>query len=160
MKMKSMAVMKVRSFSPRPHRLWLLFPVIFPVDYKDAGEIIDDVNSKTSDLSFSYSPPVQEMHLIMVKPLPSGCRLTVSTFWIIKTPIHLNPGSVRCESENSQSLYVNRLSWSCSVVTLELLWVCMSTGVEDCTYPPALDLPYIVSARQCFLHFPRADWRA
>ncbi|PBK87178.1 hypothetical protein ARMGADRAFT_1085950 [Armillaria gallica] len=50
--------------------------IIFPVDYKDAGEIIDDVNSKTSDLSFSYSPPGQEMHLIMVKPLPSGCRLT------------------------------------------------------------------------------------
>ncbi|PBK64313.1 hypothetical protein ARMSODRAFT_962150 [Armillaria solidipes] len=33
--------------------------VIFPVDFKDQGEIIDD-----------------EMHSIMVKPLPSGCRLT------------------------------------------------------------------------------------
>ncbi|KAK0224522.1 caspase domain-containing protein [Armillaria nabsnona] len=33
--------------------------VILPVDFKDQGEIIDD-----------------EMHLIMVKPLPSGCRLT------------------------------------------------------------------------------------
>ncbi|THG96767.1 hypothetical protein EW145_g7720 [Phellinidium pouzarii] len=33
--------------------------VIYPVDFKDAGHIVDD-----------------EMHFIMVKPLPSGCRLT------------------------------------------------------------------------------------
>ncbi|KAJ7191204.1 casa protein [Mycena pura] len=36
--------------------------VIFPVDYKRAGQIVDD-----------------EMNNIMVKPLPAGCRLTVST---------------------------------------------------------------------------------
>lgn len=33
--------------------------VIYPVDYKKAGVIVDD-----------------EMHIIMVKPLPAGCRLT------------------------------------------------------------------------------------
>jgi len=35
--------------------------VIHPVDFRTAGHIIDD-----------------EMHDIMVKPLPMGCRLTVS----------------------------------------------------------------------------------
>ncbi len=68
--------------SARPHRLWHLFPVIFPVDFKLHGEIIDDVNSEFSDLSFSYLPYAQEMHSIMVKSLPSGCRLTVSTFFL------------------------------------------------------------------------------
>lgn len=34
--------------------------VIFPVDFKKNGHIVDD-----------------EMHNIMVKPLPAGCRLTV-----------------------------------------------------------------------------------
>lgn len=37
------------------------FIVIFPLDFQKAGHIIDD-----------------EMHDIMVKPLPVGCRLTVS----------------------------------------------------------------------------------
>ncbi|KAG0698970.1 peptidase C14, caspase domain-containing protein [Suillus ampliporus] len=35
--------------------------VIYPVDYKKAGIIVDD-----------------EMHRIMVKSLPTGCRLTIS----------------------------------------------------------------------------------
>ncbi|KAH9837977.1 peptidase C14, caspase domain-containing protein, partial [Rhodofomes roseus] len=39
--------------------------VIFPVDYKHAGHIVDD-----------------EMHLIMVKDLPNGCRLTVCPFGV------------------------------------------------------------------------------
>ncbi|PAV16416.1 peptidase C14 [Pyrrhoderma noxium] len=34
--------------------------VIYPVDYQDAGHIVDD-----------------DMHAIMVQPLPAGCRLTV-----------------------------------------------------------------------------------
>jgi hypothetical protein len=33
--------------------------VIFPIDFKQSGHIVDD-----------------EMHAIMVKPLPPGCRLT------------------------------------------------------------------------------------
>jgi len=41
--------------------------VIYPLDYKRKGHILDDVSSFFS---------LQLMHDILVKPLPRGCRLT------------------------------------------------------------------------------------
>jgi hypothetical protein len=51
--------------------------VIYPVDAETAGDIVDDVRtwplkSKKGDLTMSS----QDLHEIMVKPLPPGCRLT------------------------------------------------------------------------------------
>lgn len=46
-------------------------PVIYPLDFKRAGHITDDV-----------------MHDVLVKPLPAGCRLTVSP--ALKYPLLLN----------------------------------------------------------------------
>ena len=42
--------------------------MIYPVDYKKAGRIVDDVRSSVFDLSsFMLITPMQEMHLIMVR---------------------------------------------------------------------------------------------
>jgi hypothetical protein len=52
--------------------------VVYPVDFETAGHIVDDViycfprlRSKTD------GDGLQEMHFMMVQPLPPGCRLTV-----------------------------------------------------------------------------------
>jgi hypothetical protein len=50
-------------------------PVIYPVDFKKAGHIVDDVSSAQS-LCLYWLTFVQLMHDIMVKSLPPGCRLT------------------------------------------------------------------------------------
>jgi hypothetical protein len=47
---------------------------IYPVDFKKAGMIVDDVHTPSSIKRDETND--QEMHDIMVKPLPAGCRLT------------------------------------------------------------------------------------
>lgn len=73
-------------------------PVIYPVDFRKAGHIIDD-----------------EMHKIMVKPLPIGCRLTVNcfktAFIAVTTYAHL---------------FLN-LRVSSILVILEPCWTCLTS---------------------------------
>ena len=51
---------------------------IYPADFKVAGHIVDDVSSfrQFSTYYIALMLCSQEMHSIMVKPLPPGCRLT------------------------------------------------------------------------------------
>ena len=53
----------------------MFLPVIYPVDFKKAGHIVNDVSRGQFVLPhlLIYA---QIVHDIMVKPLPSGCRLT------------------------------------------------------------------------------------
>lgn len=53
--------------------------VILPVDYVEAGPIVDDVRvipGHCSDQVLQTHSLLQELHDILVKHLPSGCRLT------------------------------------------------------------------------------------
>jgi hypothetical protein len=52
--------------------------VIFPVDFKKAGVITDDVRVSSVEIRCRLNEQ-QEMHEILVHPLPPGCRLTVRT---------------------------------------------------------------------------------
>ena len=49
--------------------------VIYPLDFQQAGHIVDDVWASSS-YNIPTNMSIQMMHDIMVKPLPPGCRLT------------------------------------------------------------------------------------
>jgi hypothetical protein len=53
--------------------------VILPCDHMNAGHILDDVRAHIQIRTFAWAELTiaQDMHAIMVRPLPVGCRLTV-----------------------------------------------------------------------------------
>ncbi len=55
--------------------------VILPVDHDHHGDILHEVSSHTVFLScISHRFPIQEMYHIIIRPLPTTCRLTVHNF--------------------------------------------------------------------------------
>ena len=50
--------------------------VIYPLDFKQVGHIVDDVRVLHVFVRSYLKEMVQLLHDIMVKPLPPGCRLT------------------------------------------------------------------------------------
>ena len=49
---------------------------IYPLDFEQAGQIVDDVSSEVAERRSYMLTSYQQMHDILVKPLPPGCRLT------------------------------------------------------------------------------------
>ncbi len=68
----------------RPWRILLTsvtFTAILPVDYDQHGDILHEASSHTVFLScISHRFPIQEMYRIIIRPLPTSCRLTVRNF--------------------------------------------------------------------------------
>jgi len=80
--------------------------VIFPIDFKQSGHIIDD-----------------EMHAIMVKPLPPGCRLTavfdschsgtvLDLPFIYSSGARLRGSGISCRSRLRDASPADVISWS------------------------------------------------
>lgn len=47
------------------------------MDYTTAGLLVDDVSDSAPVLSPDANTRIKELHSLLVKPLPMGCRLTV-----------------------------------------------------------------------------------